>query len=182
MKIALRSLLFDVKAIAATEFVLVMPVFIALLVASVDIGDAIRTKFKLTESVSSASAYVLANAADVDSDEGAQLASTTASLAASTYAANWANVQVVVNHGPQTSIASGVVSSSGTASNADNTYCPTGAGANLVWGDETTSTCASKAPPGKFVVITASRTFVPLFLPASVFPSPLTETSVVQVQ
>ena len=74
---------------------------------------------------------------------------------------------MVVNDGPSTTVSGGTPSSGGTASNADLCYCPTGTVGAFTWGSS--ATCGTACPgtntgfAGKFVTITASRAYTPIF-------------------
>src|SRR5579863_7528850 len=131
--------------IAAMEFALLMPVFVILLAGTVDIGGVVTTKFRLDTAVAAASNYVLVNASQVNSTNGATLASNLASVVTTSDTTTTANGTVVVNNGPTVTVASGAQSSSGTAANANLCYCPTGTTSNLSWGSAVTcgSTCTS---------------------------------------
>lgn len=178
----LTRLLNDSSATSAVEFSLIAPILIGLLGASVDIGTEIRIKYKLTSSLANAADYALIHATQASSQGAAALAAATAALAASSYAANWADTRVEVNNGATATVTSGVAAASGTASNAESTYCPTGSGATFAWGSATTSTCSNSAAPGKYIVITASKSFTPLILPTSLTGTQIGTTMVAQLQ
>lgn len=181
----LRRFLSDSRAASIVEFGLVTPIFLAVLGASIDLGMAVRTKFVLSSAVTAASSYALKNAAKAESTDGSTLAQNLATLIASANGTNWANATVTVNNGPAATVISGTVTTSGTASAADSYYCPTGSGASITWGTGTSTagTCTSSSTPGgKFIVLTASKSFTPMLLPSGIISSPITATSVVQVQ
>ncbi|HUO54388.1 MAG TPA: TadE/TadG family type IV pilus assembly protein [Rhodoblastus sp.] len=182
---ARRGLWSDQRAAAIVEFGLMTPIFLAVLGASIDVGMAVKTKFQLASALATASNYALNNASSASSTNGASFASSLATLASSANSANWANSVVVVNNGPTASISNGTLTPSGTASNADNYYCPTGSNASIVWGSSVSqgSSCgASGAVAGKFVQITVSRAYTSLILPSPLVASSISATSVVQVQ
>ena len=183
----LRAFVRHRGGVSAVEFAFVAPVLLLALGCVTDMGLALRTKFNLSNALSVASSYALnsANATPVTSSNGAALASTLASLLSSANAANWANASVIVNNGPTATVSNGAIAAGGVASGADSCYCPTGAKASLVWGAPVTcgATCgASGALAGKFIVLTTTRSFTPLILPVGLIASPVTDTSVVQVQ
>lgn len=155
--------------------------------ASIDIGLAVRTKFQLASGLAAASNYALANASSANSSSGATRPSSFASLIASANAANWANATVNVNNGPTASMSTGstTVTAGGTASGADSCYCPSGSESSITWGTAVTcgSSCSTSGPLAwKFIRLTASRAYTPMIMAAGVISSPITATSVVQVQ
>jgi Flp pilus assembly protein TadG len=151
--------------IAALEFALVTPVFVLILAGVVDLGGVVSTKFRLDTAVAAASNYVLVNNSQVSSTQGATLATNLASIVTTGDTTSTANGTVVVNNGPEVAVSAGVSSSSGTAANADLCYCPTGTPTNLTWGSAVTcgSTCTSGLLAGKFVLLTANYTYLPVF-------------------
>lgn len=177
-----RKLWRDRRATALVEFGLISPIFLATLGASIDLGQAVLTKFHLASTLATASDYALNSASTVGTSGDGTLASTLASLAASANATNWANASVVVNNGSSASVTGGTAATSGTTSNS--CYCPTGSGASVVWGSATTcgSTCAGGGVAGKFVQITVSRAYTTLIIPSPMVASTLSAASVVQVQ
>jgi Flp pilus assembly protein TadG len=155
----------DRRAIAAVEFALLAPMFCLMLAAAADFGGVLYTKFCLESAVSAASNYALLNASSVSSTGGAGLASKLAAIIAGAHVTGWANGTIVVDNGPTATANSGTIVASGTASNADLCYCPTGSGANISWGSSQacSTTCASGGLAGKFVQIVATRTYTPMF-------------------
>lgn len=174
----------DQDGVAAIELALVAPLIVALLAGTADLGGMVLTRFTLNNAVTAASHYALANGGKVTSADGAQLASTIAALVSDARGPAWANALVVVNNGPANSTASGVATTSGAASNADQFWCPTRSGATIAWGAAMTSgaACSSGGKAGKFVQITGSRTYSTLILPAAFLDGPIKVTAVVQVQ
>ncbi len=179
-----RRLRRDRRAMAAVEMAMLSPVYLLLLGGAVDYGGALYVKFNLTASVSAAANFALLNSGQASSSGGAALAGNLAAIAASSHAANWANVSVSVNNGPSVTISGGVSTTGGTASNANSCYCPTGSKTNIVWGAATAcgAACGSGGYAGKFVSISASRAFTPMILPASLIASSFTVSSMAQVQ
>jgi Flp pilus assembly protein TadG len=158
------------KCVAAIEFALVVPVFILLLAGTIDLASAVYTWTRLQSALAVGANYALLKQSMVNSANAQSLADTIASLVSTSNAGNAANVTVDVNHGIVATLTVGsAVSNSGSATNADSCYCPSGAaGDNWTWGS--TFNC-SPAPActtgsttaGKFVMITASYTFTPMF-------------------
>ncbi|WP_158809086.1 TadE/TadG family type IV pilus assembly protein [Beijerinckia sp. L45] len=162
---SLRARLFDDGGASAVEFALIAPVFCLLLVGAIDLGGMLWTKLNLDGAVTAAANYSVNNAGSVSSSQGGTLATALATLVASGHAANWANAVIVVNDGPTATLTGGVVTTGGTAGNADNSYCPTKAGGVVTWGAAMTSgaACAGGGRAGKFVTILATRTYKPIF-------------------
>ena len=152
------------KGVAAVEFAILAPVFGLVFAGMADLGGVLYTQFRLNAAVSAGANYALINASSVSSTSGATLSSTVAAVVENNAGTNWANDTVVVNNGPSTTITSGASSSGGTASNADSCYCPT-LSTTVAWGVAATcgSACAGGGLAGKFVTISASRTYTPLF-------------------
>ena len=165
-----------------------MPIYILVIGGVIDIGRAISMEFNLSNGVSAAASFALNNASSASSASGAALASNLVNILASSYSAGWANATVVVNDGPSASITNGgAIATSGTASNADLFYCPTGSvKVGITWGSSYTSagqSCSTGGPvSGKYIVLTATKSFTALILPASILSNSFTVAAVVQVQ
>jgi Flp pilus assembly protein TadG len=160
-----RRFLGDEGGAAAVEFVLVAPIFCLLLAGIADVGGALYVKFRLNSAVAAASNFAQVNAGAVGAATGPALATNIAALLSSSMGQSWADATVVVNNGPQASVTSGVVSSGGSASQADLCYCPSGTPDALAWGAPQTckSNCPGAGTAGKFVTISASRSYSPMF-------------------
>jgi len=183
----LRSFASERGGIAAVEFALLTPVFCLLLAGVVDLGGALYTKFKLDSAVTAGANYAQINAANVNSSNGQTLANNIATIVETSQGAGWANDGVVVNNGPSTTVASGTPTTSGTATNADVCYCPAGAVGSFTWGSATT--CGAACPgagtgyAGKFVTITATNTYSPIFSNYGIVQNDtITASAAVQVQ
>src|SRR5262249_35132117 len=107
----------------------------------------------------------ICNVGGVNSTSGASLATSISNVVANANGAGWEDGTIVVNNGPAVTVAGGSAASSGTASNADNCYCPSGSPSSWSWGSSKTcgSSCTGGGVAGKFVTITASRSVTPLF-------------------
>jgi Flp pilus assembly protein TadG len=182
-----RDLGGDRGGIAAVEFALLTPVFCLLLAGVVDLGGALYTKFKLDSAVTAGANYAQINAANVSSTNGQSLANNIATIVETSQGSGWADDGVVVNNGPSTNVTSGTSSTTGTASNADLCYCPTGAVGSFAWGSSTT--CGNACPgsgtgyAGKFVTITATKTYTPIFSSYGIVQNDtITASAAVQVQ
>jgi Flp pilus assembly protein TadG len=162
------------RCVAAVEFALLAPTFVLLFAGIVDLGNALWTWCRLEEAVAAGTDYALVNGGVnsnyVTAANGQDLASYIAGIVANsakvgTYLTP-ANVTVVVNNGPTTTVTNGVPANSGTPANADSYYCPTGSPPTWSWGSAygTAGTaCTGGGKSGKFVTITASYTFTPFF-------------------
>ena len=166
--------------IAAVEFAFLAPVFLVLLMGSVDIGQLLYNYYQLDQAVAAGAQYAALNATNVTSTNGAALANSIATVVASANGSGWANDTVVVNNGPWVSYTSGRSTSGGTAANADSCYCPTGS--PLSWGSSMScgAACTGSGQSGKFVTVTASYNYSPIF--ALIGSSSLTQSAVVQAR
>lgn len=166
---ARKSGILDNRCIAILEFALLAPVFVVTLAGVVDVGNAIYTRSRLEAALAVGANYAQVNLTQVSSSGGAALASDVASLVATSDGNPALDVTVVVNHGPTVTITGGVTApTTGTAASADSCYCPTGSPSSWTWGSAVTcgNACGGTGTPtaGKFVTITASYHFTPLFI------------------
>ncbi|HUO12053.1 MAG TPA: TadE/TadG family type IV pilus assembly protein [Caulobacteraceae bacterium] len=180
-----RALLAD-EGVAAVEFAFMAPIFCLLMVAAIDLGGALFTKFRLDAAVSAGANFAQVQAANASSTAGQTLANNIATIVEASQGAGWANTTVVVDNGPTTTVTGGTQTTSGTASNADACYCPSGSASSMTWGASTTcgNSCGSNAGyAGKFVTITATRTYTPIFSNYGIISNDaITTSTVVQVQ
>jgi Flp pilus assembly protein TadG len=177
----------DRSGVAAVEFALISPTIILVLVGLIDLGGMIYTRFQLDASLSAGANYAMVNGASVNSTSASSLASTLAGLVSSGQSSNWADSSITVNAGPTASSSGGTVTTGGTASNADSCYCPTGAAASSVsWGTAQTcgATCTGGGYAGKFVLLSASKSYTPIFSGYGLVSQAgtMTASSLVQVQ
>lgn len=181
-----RSFFGDEHGVAAIEFAFVAPMFCLLLVGAIDLGGALFVQFKLDSAVTAGANFAQVNASNVSSTNGQTLANNIATIVETSQGSGWANDVVVVNNGPSTTVASGSATTSGTASNADACYCPSGTAGSFTWGASSTcgASCGAGAGyAGKFVTITANRTYTPIFSNYGVVKNDtITASVVVQVQ
>lgn len=182
-----RFLRHETAGVSAVEFALVTPIFLLILAGTVDIGGSLKAKFELSSAVAAGSNYALLNGSSVSSSGGASLARNITAVAASGFTSANGTIQVVINNG--TSIAydasTSAAAQSGTASNADLCYCPTANAGSLTWGSSATcgSVCAGGGTAGKFVTISASKPYSPLFGGMGIVKSGnITVQSVIQPQ
>jgi hypothetical protein len=161
-----RRLLFRRRdGTAAVELALISPMLMILLAGIIDFGRAYREEIELSSAVAAASQYALLNVARINSTSATGLAATLSGIVANTNGVDWAGATVTVNAGATHAIAGGVPAASGTTSNADSCWCPTGASAAWQWGSAATcgSPCAGGTLAGKFVTIAGTRRFTAIF-------------------
>jgi Flp pilus assembly protein TadG len=147
---------------AAVEFALLAPLLALILAGAVDFGGVVFQRFNLDNSVSSASNFAMNGKASVNGTSGATLASTLGTILTS---AGTTGGSVVVNNGPSLTITNGSASTPANSTNANSCYCPARSGSTITWGSAAAcgSTCGTGGKAGKFVVISASRSYTPLF-------------------
>ena len=162
-----RFLRRETAGVSAVEFALVSPVLILILAGTVDIGASLKAKFDLSSAISAGSNYSLLGAGKVNSTGGSTLAANIMAVVSSGLGSAGGSVQVVINNGSAVSYnaSTATATQSGTASNADLCYCPTVSGSTVTWGSSVTcgTACPAGGTAGKFVTISASRPFSPLF-------------------
>jgi Flp pilus assembly protein TadG len=165
------------RCVAAVEFALLAPLFVLMFAGIVDLGNALWTWCRLEEAVAAGTGFALVNGGVnsnyVNATNGQNLASDIAGIVANSAKVGSyltpADVTVVVNNGPATTITNGVSSNSGTVGNADLFWCPTGpTGSPPTWSWGASSgtagtACTGGGKSGKFVTVTASYNFTPFF-------------------
>ena len=171
---------------AAIEFAITVPVILLIMVGVTDLGGMLYMHYQLETAVAAGAQYAAINTSSVNSTSGGALASSIATVIANANGNGWANDAVVVNNGPAVTMTSGTATTSGTASNADSCYCPSGSPPNWTWGSAATcgSTCSDgSTAAGKYVTITASATYTPLLTAFNLInTSTLTQSVVVEAQ
>ncbi|HJU15429.1 MAG TPA: TadE/TadG family type IV pilus assembly protein [Stellaceae bacterium] len=162
---ALDILRAENSGVVAIEFALVAMMFLTILAGTVDLGILIYVEEKLDTAVAAGAEYAEANAANVNSSGGSNLAAAIAGVVANANGSGWANSGVCVNNGPTAAVNGSAPACSGTASNADSSYCPSGSPPSWSWGSAETpgSACSGGGIAGKFVAITVSRNISPIF-------------------
>jgi Flp pilus assembly protein TadG len=184
----MRGFLRDRGGTAAVEFALFSPVFFALMVGAVDLGGMIFARFSLDSAVQAGANYAQINASEVSAASGQTLATNVATIIQSSQGTDSANGSVVVNNGPSTTISGATLTpGTGSASPADSCYCPTAASGGGIssWGSAQTcgAACSGTGYAGKFVVITATSTYSPIFGGFGIVGGgTITATQVVQAQ
>jgi Flp pilus assembly protein TadG len=173
------------EGIAAVEFALIMPVFLMVFVGLVDVGMMLYKDYQLDQAVAAGEQYAVLNAASVSSTGGATLASNVASAVENANGTAWAGDVVVVNNGPTETVSNGTATASGTASNADSCYCPSGSPPSWTWGSAMTcgASCSGNGTAGKYVTITATIAYTPILTMFGMVPSTtLRQSATVQTQ
>jgi Flp pilus assembly protein TadG len=171
--------------IAAIEFAVIVPVFLIMLMGTIDTGQMLYAYYQLDQAVAAGSQYAALNAANVTSTNGASLASYIATVVENANGTAWANDTVVVNNGPSVTVTNGTASSGGTAANADNFYCITGSAPNWTWGTSYSSqvSCTGGGTAGKYVTVTASYNYVPILsIYAFITSGTLSQSTALRVQ
>ncbi|MBL8583494.1 MAG: pilus assembly protein [Rhizobiaceae bacterium] len=155
----------DKAGVSTVEFAMVTPVILLIMAGTLDLGRALMTRFEVTSAVSASTNYALLNADRVNSKSGSALATEIATVAASSLQSNQGDITVVINNGSSVNVNNGTPQPSGTAANADSCYCPTMSGYSVTWGSTKTcgSACSGGGLAGKFVTITASKPYTPMF-------------------
>jgi len=153
------------RGVAAVEFAIIAPLYILLMAGMVNLGTAIYVKMTVDSAITSASTYALSKGDSITAAGAATIADQIASMLATELGFAEATISVAVNKGATLSISGGVKKTSGNATDADLCYCPSRSGGQIEWGSP--ATCASPCPDGgfagKFVAVTASRPFSPIF-------------------
>jgi Flp pilus assembly protein TadG len=175
---------------ATLELALVSPLLLVMFAGIVDFGRVYHDKIELSAAVAAASEYALINASSVNSTSAASLAATISGIVAningSTNGTGWAGATVTVNNGATSTVSNGTTTpSGGPAANADSCYCPAGSSPSWTWGSATTcgTSCAGGTLAGKFVTITGTRAFSPLFLNYHLISAiTLQQSTIVQTQ
>jgi Flp pilus assembly protein TadG len=157
----------EMVGVSAVEFALVSPILILILAGMVDIGASLKGKFDLSSAISAGSNYALLNGDKVNSTGGDALARNIIAVASSGLNSAGGSVQVVINNGASVVLDAGksTITETGTLSNSDLCYCPTSSGHTVTWGASVTcgTVCPNSGISGKFVTISASKPFSPLF-------------------
>jgi Flp pilus assembly protein TadG len=150
---------------ATVELALMSPLLLTLMAGIVDFARAYDQEIELSSAVAAAAQYALLNVSSINSGSAAGLATTLSGIVANSNGTGWANASVTVNNGATNALNSGTSSSSGTASNANSCWCPTGGSGTWTWGTAATcgSTCSGGTLAGKFVTISGTRAFTPIF-------------------
>jgi Flp pilus assembly protein TadG len=174
------------RGTAALEFAATSPVLLLMVVGAVDLGRAVQLRLKLEADLAAAVGVGLAKAAQVESTDGATVASAIAAVMGGNLGTTLTSGVVIVNDGPTVTITNGAAVSSGTAANANEYYCPTGSQYPWSWGTALSaggSACAGGGYAGKFITVYESQSFTPYFSTYHLLPSnTIPVSAIVQVQ
>ncbi|MEJ0044888.1 MAG: TadE family protein [Rhodospirillales bacterium] len=168
-----KARLGDRRAIAAIETALMVPLFCLILVALVDLSGVVLLRLRLEMALAAAANYALINASQVNSVNGASLATAAAQMMSTNVSGPLASGTVVVNNGPTATVSHGQVVSSGSPAPADACYCPTGSSSPWNWGGSVAcgQPCGSGASAGKFVTLINTQTYSPVFSTYKLIPT-----------
>jgi Flp pilus assembly protein TadG len=153
------------RGTAAVELALLSPLLLLLLAGIIDFARAYDQEIELSSAVAAAAQYALINATSINSGNAASLAATLGGIVANSNGAAWAGATVTVNNGATSAVSNGASSSSGTAAYANSCWCPSGGSGAWTWGvaAKCGSACAGGTLAGKFVTISGTRAFSPIF-------------------
>lgn len=155
----------DRSGASAIEFAILAPLLIVMMAVSIDLGAMIYTRFKLEAAVSDGAAYAIANADRVNASDASNLATQVTALILNQSTTSGLTANVTVNNAGVASYKDNKIALSGTASNADSCYCPTGDASSLTWGNAVTclSSCPNGDTAGKYVEISVKEAYSPIF-------------------
>jgi Flp pilus assembly protein TadG len=155
----------DRTGASALEFALLAPVFLVILAGVLDIGTLLHTKYRLNAAIAAGSNYALVNGQDISEDDGAGLALNIAKVLAGEQPMSSSESTVVVNNAAQVSVSGGVATTASMPGDGDACYCPTKVNGAIAWGSTATcgSVCAGGNVAGKFVLISISKPYAPMF-------------------
>jgi Flp pilus assembly protein TadG len=170
--------------IAAVEFAFLVPVFLVLMMGIVNVGQMLYDYYQLDQAVAAGAQYAALNGANVTSTNGAALATSIATIVEDANGTAWTNDAVVVNNGPSVTVSNGTATSSGTASNANSCYCPTGSAPGWSWGSamECGASCTGSGQAGKYITVTATYNYTPILSLYSFMSGPLTQSEAVETR
>ncbi len=153
----------DRRGVAAVEFAFLAPIFALILTATVDVGALVYTNMRLNTSLTAGSSYALVNGAQWSSDTVGDLAQRLTGVLAG--GRPGVETRITVNDAASYVYSSGRLRASGSTSVADQCFCPEIVGAAVDWGAARTCgrACPSGAVAGKFVELSISRPYTPLF-------------------
>ncbi len=168
----------------AVEFIMLIPVLTVLLLAAVDLGNVIYSRFRLTSSVAAGAALVVNRASDVGTSGATALAQSAATLVANANGDGWAAARIIVNNGPVgTKTGTGAASATTTTTATTNglCYCPT-SNDNFGNSQNCGTGCTGGGIAGRWVRISARRSFTPVLSDYGMVPSDGYITVVAMVQ
>jgi Flp pilus assembly pilin Flp len=147
------------------EFALLAPVFLVILAGIVDIGTLLHTQYRLNAAIAAGSNYALVNGQDISQDEGAKLAMNIAKVLVGETPAASSESTVVVNNMTQVQVSGGVATTAAMPGSGSACYCPARTDGEVDWGSAQTcgSVCTGGGVAGKFVLISISKPYAPMF-------------------
>jgi Flp pilus assembly protein TadG len=150
--------------VAAMELGMVAPVLVALCMGIWDFGRVYMAQLQLSTALASGTEFAFAQG---QSASGTALTTAVQSFVQTVSPVSLSTIAVSYNNGL----------------GASNYYCVSGAPATYTLATSSTTACADGSMPGKFVSISGSFTFSPLFAPDQfLLPSTVTQSVVVRVQ
>lgn len=178
----------DTRGAAAVEIAIVLPIIMLLLMGIGEFGQATVQKARMQAAVNAGVELGLMGAANANDTGGGALAASIAQLVRDHGTGGNGTATVTVNNGAIAVAlsAGGTATTSGTAANAAQCYCPTGSAATLAWGTPTGcgATCPGGGAAGRFIVVALAFARTPVFpaWTAAVAPTRLAVAAVVRVQ
>ena len=155
------------------EFALVAPLLCLIFAGIVDLGNMVYTRMRVRDALTTGAQHALVQAQGLTAAKGAQLATDVARIVRNAGGAPFADATVVLNNGPVATATAAGAATSGSAAGVGQCYCP---GVSYLAVPPYTKTftygapvacnspCADGGRAAKFVRITASRAYTPLFI------------------
>lgn len=153
----------DRRGAAAIEFVIIAPVLLAMFAGVVDIGNLLITRFRLNAAVAAGVNYSMVHSEDVGTESASTLSTSLARLVANSSQTSGVTATVTINNGPSATAIGGGTATVSTTPGTSNAqcYCPTTASDWAITGS-CGNTCTGGGTAGRFVRITARKSFTPL--------------------
>jgi len=151
----------------------------------IDLGRVFHDEIALSGAVAAAADYAIVNPSTVNAAGAAALAATLSGIVANVNGAAWADATVIVNDGATSVVTGGATTASGTVSNANSCWCPSGNAGGPTWGSAVAcgTSCAGGTLAGRFVSVSGTRHFSAIFNGYSwLRNSTLHQSTMVQVQ
>lgn len=153
----------DERGVSAIEFALIAPLILLVLAAVVDVGGLIYMRTQLEIAVSAATSHAMGVGQDLKFIE-AELGQQAARIIVGRMG-NRVDLKITLNKSHLTRFSAQGISQSGPASAADLCYCPNRGDDGIDWGEAQIcrAPCPDGGRAGKFLAITASLPYTPLF-------------------
>lgn len=148
---------------SSIEFAFMAPIFLVIAAGVVDVGGALVARSDVSAAISAGSNFLLVNAARVSS------APEEVARQAAVITGDWLPAggvaRIAVNGGLTVEYSDGRLSTSGNRASADQCFCPQGAGRSMTLGSpvECGKPCGSGGYAGRYVQVSASHAYSPLF-------------------